>query len=69
MNETDKALELLEEMRPHFFCINILSWDHTEKRYVQCDPRCGHDEHPAPLIGEGDSISEAICDAYIKWKK
>jgi hypothetical protein len=63
-----EAKKLQEEMRPHFFCIFILCWDHTDKRVCQCEYRQGHTKLIQPLTGDGNSESAAICEAYAKWK-
>lgn len=63
------ALELVEEMRPHFFSVMIMGWDHTEEWCVECTPRHGHDEAVRRPFGKATSLPAAVCLAYIAWKE
>ena len=63
------AWELVEEMRPYFFRIDVMCWDHTGNWAVLCNPRHGHDEHVIPTLGDADTAPRAICLAWLQWRK
>jgi hypothetical protein len=62
------AWELVEEMRPNFYQIDIICWDHNNEWCVQCNPRHGHDEIIVPTYGKGATAPLAISRAYLLWK-
>jgi hypothetical protein len=62
------AMELVEEMRPDFFRIMLMCWDHDDKWACQCDKRCGHGEFIPPVTGESTTLPRSICITYLMWK-
>lgn len=67
--DDEKALELLKEMRPHFFSVMLIGWDHTEEWCVEATPRHGHGEVVQRPLGKATTIALAICMFYISCKE
>src|SRR5512140_3110029 len=65
LTDISAAWGLVQELKPHFFQVHVMCWDHTDKWVCQADSRHGHDEPKKWIAGEGPTASRAICIAWL----
>ena len=63
--ETNNWTRLLTELKNNFFCTKVILHDCDEMCFLIGEYRCGHGEVIKDFEMRGDSLSRAVCEAWL----